>query len=175
MLQYKVYMISGCSVPMYMHGYHSRGLVCKAGRAGSLIELQRIDARCSKRQRKPRHTGWNWHENGWIERLLGGCRSPKPSRSESLSNIEHLPLALCIKIQPEDWMEEHYEDAIILVATMRSAKGLRWRSSCAVKILKDGRAVEYLKLDLEYDTAEQADALASYSPRKGLMPGNLSL
>jgi hypothetical protein len=72
-------------------------------------------------------------------------------------------------------MEEHYEDAIILVATMRSAKGLRWRSSCAVKILKDGRAVEYLKLDLEYDTAEQADALASYSPRKGLMPGNLSL
>ena len=73
-------------------------------------------------------------------------------------------------------MEEHYEDAIILVATMRSAKGLRWRSSCAVKFLKDGReAVEYLKLDLEYDTAEQAERAGLVFSRNGLMPENLSL
>jgi hypothetical protein len=54
-------------------------------------------------------------------------------------------------------MEEHYKDAIILVSTTPSAKGLRWRSSSAVKFLQDGReAVEYLKLDLDYDTAQQA-------------------
>jgi hypothetical protein len=45
MLQYKGYMISGCSVPMYMQGCQSRGSVCKAGRAGSVIELERIDGK----------------------------------------------------------------------------------------------------------------------------------
>jgi len=55
-------------------------------------------------------------------------------------------------------MQAPYKDAIILITTLRSAKGLRWRSSCAVKFLKDGReAVEYLQLDLDYDTAQQAE------------------
>ena len=43
MLKYKGYMISGCSIPMYMQGCQSRGSVCKAGRTGSVIELQRIE------------------------------------------------------------------------------------------------------------------------------------
>ena len=60
-------------------------------------------------------------------------------------------------------MEELYRDAVILVTPMRSAKGLRWRSSSEVKYLNDGReAVEYLKIDLDYDTAKEAQ-------RAGLM------
>jgi hypothetical protein len=48
MLLYKGYMISGCSIPMYMQGCQSRGSVCKAGRAGSVVELQRIDGKTFK-------------------------------------------------------------------------------------------------------------------------------
>ena len=55
-------------------------------------------------------------------------------------------------------MEEHYKGAVILITNTPSAKGLRWKSSCAVKFLKDGcEAVEYLQLDLDYDTAQQAE------------------
>ena len=58
----------------------------------------------------------------------------------------------------EEHYEEHYKDAVILVTTTPSAKGLRWRSNCAVKYAKDAKeAVEYLKLDLDYDTAKQAE------------------
>lgn len=55
-------------------------------------------------------------------------------------------------------MEEHYKDAIILTAILRSTKGLRWGSSSEVKYVQDGReAVEYLKLGLDYDTAQRAE------------------
>jgi hypothetical protein len=54
-------------------------------------------------------------------------------------------------------MEEQYKDATIVITAAPSVIGLRWRSSCAVKFLKDGReAVKYLELNLDYDTAEQA-------------------
>ena len=43
MLQYKGYMISGCSIPIYKQGCQSRGSVSKAGRTGSVVELQRIE------------------------------------------------------------------------------------------------------------------------------------
>jgi hypothetical protein len=46
--QYKGYMISGCSIPMHMHGCQSRGSVCKAGRTGSVIELERIEGKIFK-------------------------------------------------------------------------------------------------------------------------------
>ena len=73
-------------------------------------------------------------------------------------------------------MEEQYKDATIVITAAPSVIGLRWRSSCAVKFLKDGcEAVEYLKLDLDYDTLTKRNALAWYSQRFGLMPGNLSL
>jgi hypothetical protein len=55
-------------------------------------------------------------------------------------------------------MEEQYKDAAIVVTVTPSVMGLRWRSSCAVKFLKDGgEAVEHLKLDLDYDTPKQAE------------------
>jgi hypothetical protein len=54
-------------------------------------------------------------------------------------------------------MEEQYKDAAIVVTITPSVMGSRWRSSSAVKFLKNGReAVEYLELNLDYDTAEQA-------------------
>jgi hypothetical protein len=55
-------------------------------------------------------------------------------------------------------MEEQYKDAAIVVTVTPSVMGLRWRSSCAVTFLKDGgEAVKYLELNLDYDTAEQAE------------------
>jgi hypothetical protein len=36
-------------------------------------------------------------------------------------------------------MEEEYKDAGIVVTITPSVLGLKWRSSCAVKFLKDGR------------------------------------
>ena len=55
-------------------------------------------------------------------------------------------------------MEEQCKDASIVVTVTSSVIGLRWRSSCAVKFLKDGdEAVEHLKLDLDYDTPKQAE------------------
>ena len=53
-------------------------------------------------------------------------------------------------------MQEQYKDATIVITAARSFMGLRWRSSCADKFLKDGcEAVEHLKLDLDYDTPKQ--------------------
>ena len=55
-------------------------------------------------------------------------------------------------------MEEHYKDAVIIVRTTPCAKGLRWRSGSEVKYLKDLReAVKKLQLDLDYDTAQEAE------------------
>jgi hypothetical protein len=55
-------------------------------------------------------------------------------------------------------MEEQYKDATIVITAAPSVIGLKWRSSCAVKFLKDGyEAVEYLELNLDYDTAKQAE------------------
>ena len=55
-------------------------------------------------------------------------------------------------------MEEQYKDAAIVVTVTPSVMESRWRSSCAVKFLKDGdEAVEHLKLDLDYDTPKQAE------------------
>ena len=55
-------------------------------------------------------------------------------------------------------MEEQYNGAVILVKTTPSVKGLRWRATSEVKYLKDGReTVEHLKLDLEYDSPQQAE------------------
>jgi hypothetical protein len=55
-------------------------------------------------------------------------------------------------------MEEQYKDATIVITAVPGVMGPRWRSSCAVNFLKDGReAVEHLKLDLDYDTPKQAE------------------
>ena len=67
MLQYKGYMISGCSIPMYMQGCQSRGSVCKAGRAGSVVELQRIDGRMFKTTKEAEAHGLELARD-WVDR-----------------------------------------------------------------------------------------------------------
>jgi hypothetical protein len=67
MLQYKGYMISGCSIPMYMQGCQSRGSVCKAGRTGSVIELQRIEGTIFKTKKEAEAHGLALGR-AWVDR-----------------------------------------------------------------------------------------------------------
>jgi len=67
MLQYKGYMISGCSIPMYMQGCQSRGSVCKAGRAGFVVELQRIDGKMFKTPKEAEVHGLELARE-WVDR-----------------------------------------------------------------------------------------------------------
>jgi hypothetical protein len=67
MLQYKGYMISGCSIPMYMQGCQSRGSVCKAGRTGSIIELQRIEGTIFKTSKEAEAHGLALAK-AWVDR-----------------------------------------------------------------------------------------------------------
>jgi hypothetical protein len=48
MLEYKGYKISGSSTPVYMEGCESGGSVFKSARAGSIIELARIEGKIFK-------------------------------------------------------------------------------------------------------------------------------
>jgi hypothetical protein len=48
MLEYKGLKISGTSTPMYMEGCESRGSVFKPARAGSIIEVARIEGKIFK-------------------------------------------------------------------------------------------------------------------------------
>jgi hypothetical protein len=55
-------------------------------------------------------------------------------------------------------MEERYKDTIILISTDSVGKNMRWKPTCKVKFVKDRREVlEEIKLDLDYDTVEQAE------------------
>jgi hypothetical protein len=49
MLEYQGFKIAGSSIPMYMEGCESLGTVYKPGRAGSIIEVARIEGRSSRR------------------------------------------------------------------------------------------------------------------------------
>ena len=67
MLQYKGYMISGCSIPIYTKGCQSRGSVCRAGRSGSVIELQRIDGEMVKTTKEAEAPGLELARE-WVDR-----------------------------------------------------------------------------------------------------------
>jgi hypothetical protein len=67
MLKYKGYVISGCSIPVYMHGCQSRGSVCKEGRTGSVIELQRIEGTIFKTAKEAEAHGLEL-ARGWVDR-----------------------------------------------------------------------------------------------------------
>jgi hypothetical protein len=55
-------------------------------------------------------------------------------------------------------MEEHYKSTTILITARLADRKLRWKPSCQVTFMKVGREmVKDLKLDLDYDTAEQAE------------------
>jgi hypothetical protein len=44
-VEYKGYYLSGSQVPQYMTGSKSLGIVCVAGKFGSIVEVQRIPGR----------------------------------------------------------------------------------------------------------------------------------
>jgi hypothetical protein len=67
MFQYKGYMISGCSIPMSMQGCQSRGSVCKAGRTGLIIELQRIEGKMFKTTKEAEAHGLELARE-WVDR-----------------------------------------------------------------------------------------------------------
>jgi hypothetical protein len=67
MLQYKGYMISGCSIPIYTKGCQSRGSVCRAGRSGFVIELQRIDGKMFKTRKEAEAHGLELARE-WVDR-----------------------------------------------------------------------------------------------------------
>jgi hypothetical protein len=46
-----------CSIPTHMQGCQSRGSVCKAGRTGSIIELQRIEGAIFKTSKEAESHG----------------------------------------------------------------------------------------------------------------------
>jgi hypothetical protein len=73
-------------------------------------------------------------------------------------------------------MEEHYKDTVILVTALPSVKNLRWQSSCKIKFMKGAREmVEYLKLDLDYDTAKEAQRAGLVFSKKWVDAGKPNL
>jgi hypothetical protein len=71
MLEYKGYKISGTSTPIYMEGCESRGSVFKPARAGSIIELARIEAKIFKTIKEAEAHGLElakeWVDKRWAE------------------------------------------------------------------------------------------------------------
>ena len=57
MLEYKGYKISGTSTPIYMEGCESRGSVFKPARAGSIIEVARIEGKIFKTMKEAKEHG----------------------------------------------------------------------------------------------------------------------
>ncbi len=54
-------------------------------------------------------------------------------------------------------MEEHYKDTVILITADSVDGKARWKAICTIKFVKDTREVSQdLKLDIDYETAEQA-------------------
>jgi hypothetical protein len=71
MLEYKGYKISGTSTPIYMEGCESRGSVFKPARAGSIIELARIEGKIFKTIKEAEAHGLElakeWVDKRWAE------------------------------------------------------------------------------------------------------------
>jgi hypothetical protein len=62
MLQYKGYMISGCSVPVYMQDCQWRGRFCKVGGTGSVMGA------VFKTTKEAEAHGLELRESGWTEK-----------------------------------------------------------------------------------------------------------
>jgi hypothetical protein len=68
MLEYKGFKISGTSTPMYMEGCESRGSVFKPARAGSIIEVARVDGKIFKTMREAESHGLDLARE-WVDNL----------------------------------------------------------------------------------------------------------
>jgi hypothetical protein len=69
-------------------------------------------------------------------------------------------------------MEKRYKKTIIRI-TAEPAGSLRWKPSCQVTFIKNGRkTVKRLNLNLEYDSPEQAERAGMVFSKNGSMPVN---
>jgi hypothetical protein len=68
---YKGYKISGESSPSYMEGCHSLGAVYRSRRAGSLVEIARIEGKIFKTMKEAEAHGLElakeWVDKRWAE------------------------------------------------------------------------------------------------------------
>jgi hypothetical protein len=67
MLEYKGFKISGSSTPTYMEGCQLYGSVCKPGRAGSIIEVARIEGKVFKIMKEAEANGLKMARD-WVDR-----------------------------------------------------------------------------------------------------------
>ena len=72
MLEYKGYKIAGESIPMYMAGCESLGTVYRKGRAGSIIEVARIEGKIFKTMKEAEAHGMELARE-WVDRK---CSEP---------------------------------------------------------------------------------------------------
>ena len=75
MLEYKGYKIAGDSIPMYMAGCESLGTVYRKGRAGSIIEIARIEGKISNTMKEAEAHGLE------LAKEVGGSAKEKPDSS----------------------------------------------------------------------------------------------
>jgi hypothetical protein len=67
MLDYKGYKISGSSIPMYMEGCESFGTVYRNSRAGSIIEVARIEGKIFNTMKEAESHGLELARE-WVDR-----------------------------------------------------------------------------------------------------------
>ena len=67
MLEYKGYKIGGGSIPMYMAGCESVGTVYRKGRAGSIIQVARIEGNIFKSMKEADAHGLELAKQ-WVDR-----------------------------------------------------------------------------------------------------------
>jgi hypothetical protein len=71
MLEYKGFKISGDSIPMYMQGCESLGTVYRNGRAGSIIEVARIEGKIFKTMKEAEAHGLELARE-WVDKRCFG-------------------------------------------------------------------------------------------------------
>ena len=64
---YNGYKISGGSIPSYMEGCHSLGMVYRNGRAGSIIQVARIEGRILPTMKEAEEHGLQLPKE-WVDR-----------------------------------------------------------------------------------------------------------
>jgi hypothetical protein len=75
MLEHKCFRISGNSTPIYMEGCESRGSVCKPARAGSVIEVARIEGKIFKTMKEAEAHGLELARE-WVDARRGVSSTP---------------------------------------------------------------------------------------------------
>jgi hypothetical protein len=69
-------------------------------------------------------------------------------------------------------MEEQYKDTTILITARVVDRKLKWKASCKIKFRNGARLViRHLKLDLDYNTVQQAERAGMVFSKKWVDAG----